>query len=389
MLPRVKIAFLAGALGLVGESPDGLVALAVGAAQVSETFALGKPYTLRRTADLIPLGLSSANNPLLVRHVQDFYAEAPEGTELVIYGVPKSQTLTQLCNKQSGLIANLILQAGGRLRAVLLVRDAEVGAATAGLEADVLTALPLAQQLAQWAAEDQYAPLVILLEGRGLSTKTVKDLSSEACDRVGVVVGDTISDSHGACMGLLAGRIARTSVQRHIGRVQDGALASQKMYLAGSLIEEHVSLLEELHAKRYIYPRTYVGRTGYYLADDHLASAGTGDYAQLAHRRVIDKAYRIAYNTLLDYMLDEIELNPDGTMLAPVLKAWEAAVRTAINREMTARGELSPGADGGCRCRINPLQNVVATSRIEITLQVRPHGYARYIDVSLGFQVYK
>lgn len=102
---------------------------------------------------------------------------------------------------------------------------------------------------------------------------------------------------------------------------------------------------------------------------------------------MIDKAYRIAYGELLTHMLEDVALNEDGTMFAPVLKAWEASVETAINREMTARGELSGGEDGGCRCVIDPRQNVVSTSRINITLQVRPHGYARYIDVSLGFLV--
>lgn len=380
---------MSGQLGLVGESPDGLVALAVGAISVSSTFALGKAYTLRREEDLAALGVTASNNALMTKHVQDYYSVAPAGTELVIYGLDKAQTLTQLCNKTTGALRNLIMQTNGRLRAVLVARDAEVGAATAGLEEDVITALPLAQQLAQWATEELYAPLMLILEGRGLNPKSVKDLSAEGCDRVGVLVGDTDRESKGACVGLLAGRMSQTPVHRHLGRVMDGAWVRKPMYIGGKPVEESISLIEELHSKRYIHPRTYVGRTGYYVADDHLATASTSDYGQIAHRRVIDKAYRIAYNALLDYVNDEIELNGDGTMQAPVLKAWEAAVRTAIDREMTARKELSPDNHGACRCVIDPKQNVVATSRIQLTLQVRPHGYARYIDVALGFQVNK
>lgn len=378
---------MAGLLGAVGESSDGLVALATGATAVSTTFALGKVYTLRRLSDLTGLGVTDVNNPVLVHHVRDYYSEAPEGTELVIYGIDKTQTMTQLCNKETGALRELILQTKGHLRAILVARDAEVGANTAGLEADVLSAIPVAQALATWATEVMYAPLVVILEGRGLNPKSVKDLSDEGCDRVGVLVGDTTAESTGACVGLLGGRIARTSVQRHIGCVQDGALASRTMYLAGKPVEEQVSLIEELHGKRYIHPRSYVGRTGYYLTDDSLATPATEDYGQLAARRVIDKAYRIAYNVLLSHLMEDVALNEDGTMLAPVLKAWETSVETAINREMTARGELSGGSDGGCRCVIDPRQNVVSTSRINITLQVRPHGYARYIDVALGFLV--
>lgn len=387
MLPRVKIAFLSGALGLVGQSPDGLVALAVGAAQVSDTFALNTVYTLRRASDLDKLGVTAINNPVLTRHVQDYYREAGDGSELIIYGLDKAQTMTQLCNPTTGGLRDLITKANGRLRGILVARDAVVGESPAGIEADVLTAIPQAQELAEWATASLYAPLMIILEGRGLTGKSLKDLGTMSCNRVGVLVGDTTAESKGACVGLLAGRIAKTAVHRHIGRVEDGALASRTMYLAGKSLEESLSLIEELHAKRYITPRSYVGRTGYYLADDNLATANTDDYGQMANRRVIDKAYRIAYNTLLGYMLDDIDLNEDGTMQAAVLKSWEAGVITAIKREMVGRGELSAGEGAACRCIIDPAQDVVSTSRITATLQVRPHGYARYIDVALGFLV--
>ena len=68
-------------------------------------------------------------------------------------------------------------------------------------------------------------------------------------------------------------------------------------------------------------------------------------------------------------------------------KSWQQAVENAINRQMTAKGELSATDGEGCVCFINPKQNVLATSRIELTLKVRPYGYARFIDVNLGFQV--
>ena len=55
---------------------------------------------------------------------------------------------------------------------------------------------------------------------------------------------------------------------------------------------------------------------------------------------------------------------------------------------MTAAGELSADADGtGCKAYVDPTQNVLSTSKIELTLKVRPFGYARYVDVKLGFQV--
>ena len=87
-------------------------------------------------------------------------------------------------------------------------------------------------------------------------------------------------------------------------------------------------------------------------------------------------------------MLDELEINSDGTMQTGVITSWQQTVENAVNRSMTAAGELSASDNGeGCSCYIDPNQNVVATSKVEMTLKVRPFGYARYVDVNLGFQV--
>lgn len=390
MLPRIKIQYLNGQLGTVGESPDGLFALVCGAVAVADTFELEKAYTLRSVEELAALGITATGNPALYKHVAEFYDEAEDGTKLVIYGVAKSAKLTALCDKATGSIRQLVAGQNGALRGVFVARDdtAAPASATDGLDADVFTALPKAQQLAEWATTELYAPLFVVLEGRGYTGTAQKDLSKEAYNRVCVLVGDTVSGSKGACVGTMAGRLASLPVQRNLGRVKDGALFPLEMYIGTKKVDESDSVVADLYDKRYVTPRRYVGRSGYFFADDNMACVPTDDYAHLAPRRVIDKAYRIAYDTLLDMMLDELEVNEDGTLQVGVIKSWQQAVENAINRQMTAAGELSASDDGGgCTCYIDEKQDVLATSKVEVTLKVRPHGYARYIDVNLGFQV--
>jgi hypothetical protein len=86
-------------------------------------------------------------------------------------------------------------------------------------------------------------------------------------------------------------------------------------------------------------------------------------------------------------MLDELEVNSDGTLQRPIVSAWEQAISGAIDNNMTAVGELSAVDGSGCEVFIDPTQDVVSTSRIDINVSVRPHGYARFIDVKLGFTV--
>ena len=388
MLPRIKINYLSGQLGTVGTSPDGLGAIVAGATAVASTFELGISYKLRKLSELTALGVTEENNPTLVHFVRDFYRQAEEGTEVVVCGVDPAKTMTELLAKEEGAVRKLIERHSGALRAIFLSSSAgDSEEVTEGLSPDVYTALPEAQVLADWATSELYAPLFIVIDGRGYTGKNLRDLSKQSYNRVGVLVGSTEKEDKGASLGILAGRIASIPVQRNAGRVRDGALKPETFYLAGKPIEEVQSEIIELYEKRYITFRRYVGRTGYFVADDNLATSPTDDYAQIANRRVIDKAYRLCYDSLLDLMLDELELNEDGTLQAPIIKAWEQKVEDAINRSMTASGELSSEDGEGCRCVIDPKQNVVATSKIELTLKVRPHGYARYINVALGFLV--
>jgi hypothetical protein len=344
--------------------------------------------------DLAALGVTSANNAELYKHAAEFYDEAETGTKLVIYGVSQTATMTDLCDYTKtdvGYCRDLITKLNGTLKgiAVANVNTETTEESTAGIDPDVITALPKAQQLAEWATTELYAPLFFVLEGRNFdSTKTLHDFSTETNNRCAVLLGDTESASKGACIGTLLGRIAGIPVQRNIGRVKDGALAPSLMYIGSSKIDDSPSLVASIYDKGYILPTKYVGKTGYYFCDDRMACDPTDDYAHLTARRVIDKAYRICYTTLLNELLDELEVNENGTLQAAVAKSWQQTVVNAIDSNMTADGELSAGTDGnGCVCFIDETQNVVSTSKVEVTLQVRPFGYARYIDVSLGFQV--
>lgn len=389
MLPKIKIQFINGQLGTVGESPDGLFALVCSAAAVTKKLELGKAYTLHSFDELAALGVTAENNPRLYKHVQDFYTEAEEGTKLVIYPVDKAKTFAELCDKDTGVIKELIMAENGALRGIFLAGDGrEATVTTNGLDNDLFTALPKAQQLAEWATVSLYAPLFIILEGRGYKGGVVKDLHKEAYNRVGVLIGDTVKASEGAAVGLMAGRLATLPVQRNIARVKNGALKPIAMFLGEKPVEENASAVSDLYDASYITPRKYVGKAGYFFTDDRLACEQTDDYAHITARRTIDKAYRIAYTALLDLMMDELAVNDDGTLRHGIIMAWQQMMENAVNRAMTAAGELSADENGaGCKAYIDPKQNVLSTSKIELVLKVRPFGYARYVDVKLGFQV--
>ena len=384
-LPKVTIKYLNGLLGVAPESQDGLLALVLlGASEVKGTFDAGNPYLIYGPSSLEDLGVTEENNARLVEIVRDFYSEAAEGTPLYIAGY-STGTMTAFCNKDTGKLVRLVEQLKGEVRGIVLASTA-TDEATEGIADDVLDAVPVAQLAAEHCADALYAPVFVVLEGRSfVSAADLPDMTQSNYNRVAIVIGDTKKDSQNAAVGILAGRIAAVPIQRNIGAVLSGALKVTEMYLGGELVDKSMNDVRTINDKGYLVPRIHIGRAGYYFTDDVLCCDLTDDYAHLTARRTVDKAARIAYDTLLDFLLAEIEINENGTMQEPVIKSWQAAVESAIDGQMTTKGELSAIDGSGCKCIIDASQNVLSTGRVDVTLKVRPFGYAREIVCKLGF----
>lgn len=370
MLPRVKINYLNGQLGTVPESEDGLFGLVFVGFGHPEGVNEHDTYCIRSVADLETLGFTAGEHAEVHRQVEDFYREAEVGTKLVlVFG--DHETMLDMMTDSPHVLLDVV--SSENLRGLFII-DSNRSDATESVVA-------AAQGIADNSTDVNFSPIFICL-----AVGAEEDFADKAYNRVCLLAGSNNEDGY-PCTGIMAGRLASIPVHRNIGRVKDGPLKADTMHYEGGPIYPGLSVIADRHDECYITPRQYVGLSGYYFADDCMACDPTDDYAHLTARRTVDKAYRIAYRTLVQFMLDEIEVNEDGTMQNGVLKSWQQAVENAINREMTAKGELSATDGEGCVCYIDPKQNVLATSRIELTLKVRPYGYARFIDVNLGFQV--
>lgn len=394
MLPRVKIFFENGALGKVATSADGVLGIMCTGVAVSTTFSLATAYTLFGIAGLATLGITSTNNPAIYKIIVDFYKVAGEGTEVWLMAFPDTVKLSDMVDIADATKAKAFINAAnGRLRGLVLSRTPAVGytpTITNGLDADVALAITNAQALAAWSQTSKFAPVFVAIEGYAYSgtASALADLTTMSNNSVCVLIGDNVVNTKKAAMGVLAGRIASIPVQRNIGRVRDGALLTTAF-----IVDKTVELadVESIHNKGYITFRTFIGRSGYFFSDDPMATLPTDDYSSLTARRTIDKAYRIAYQTMLDNLLDEVPVTSEGKLQVPLITSWQTDVEKDIAAQMTALGELSADAtdpnDKGVICFIDPDQNIVSTSRLDVRVRVRPFGYPRYIDVYLGFQV--
>jgi len=201
-----------------------------------------------------------------------------------------------------------------------------------------------------------------------------------------MMVGDSTSDSITAAVGLLAGRIASIPVHRSVARVKTGPLPVSDLFLGYK--EPDSTYAGAVDDYGYITFRSFVGKGGYYFTDDKLATSAADDYSTIARRRTIDKAYRIAYQTLLNYVNDEIAVTGSGAISAPIAKSIQSAVETAIENGMAGSLGVDPAdpKDTGVQCYIDASQNIVSTGKLNVSLRIKPFGYAKYIEVSLGFK---
>lgn len=392
-LPKVKIDYGNGALGQAIASADGLLCLiVVGAVAIADKFDLAKTYPLRKTGDLENLGITSDNNPEMYNLVKGYYTEATEGTKVYIIGYPDTLKMSDVLDYDNPYARNIIESLNGEVRGLFITAKAGANPTiTKGFDDDLEAAKLNAETLGDWATEVRFAPIFVIIDGLSFSgdPEAVEDMRKQNYNRVGVVVGAGAPGSANQSIGLIAGRVAISPVQRNIGRVADGALNVLAMYAGDKSVE--VADVETLHDKGYITFRTFTGMSGYYISDDPLASKATDDYNQLTRRRVIDKAYRIAYAVLIEKLLDEIPVKSDGTMIETYARSFELSVENAIATNMTANGELSTdpadSTDRGVTFIVDRTINVLATNRVEGDLSVRPHGYGKEIKVRLGFMV--
>lgn len=398
-LPNVNIGLAQGALGQTTATNDQVSGFIMGSTVAGSEIPFDTAKQIFSLQDAVDLGLNSEydsdNSVYVYGQLKDFYAEAP-GAECWIMlfnsaSDDKNSVLTPIGSSKAEILLDA---ANGEIKRLAVSghsgEDSEVYVADpesfGGIDPKAIDSLTTGQALAEEYA-DRNQPFRLVIEGSGY-TGTVADLynykgsSGTAYNRCAIVIGATAANS--ACVGLAMGRKAANPVQRNIGRVKDGGLntTTTAMLSDGTTVESiQPSELDNLHNKGYIFMRTYSGKSGYFFNDDSMATSASDDYSFWARGEVIDKAQRIAYGVYINELLDEIPIDSDGKVAPALTGHWEALIENAINQQMTANGEIS-----SVRAVIDPEQNVLSTNKVEVELYVTPVGYAKEINVTLGFE---
>jgi len=393
-LPGVFITNTDGALITVEALADGICGIVLSSDVAPSGLALATAKKVSTIAEVKALGIDEAfdsdNSVHAYSQMSEFFLEGGEGSEIWLMVLPQTLTMEDICDPANEYAKKLIDSADGEIRllGVTRVPDATYTPTyTKGLDDDVMDALIKLQSLAS-NYEAAQIPFVGILEGRDYqgTAADLENLREASYNHCAVMIAGSgaTEAKEDASVGALLGRLAKIPVQRKASRVKDGAVALSKAYLTdGTEITGTVANnteLKDLHTKGFIALRRFNGKTGLFFTSDPIASSG--DYNMIGRRRVINKARMIAYITYLQEVDDDLEVDANGRIAAPIIKSWQAKIVTAINLQMGGdNGEIS-----SVRCVLDPLQDIISTNKVAGKIYITPKGYSSEIEMDLGFE---
>jgi hypothetical protein len=375
-LPKVTLLYTNGNLLQDVGAIDGICAI-VGTGTTAGL--LNKPKTVYNLDDAIALGFTLLAEPDMYRHVQEFYQAVGGNKELKIMIVANTVTLTQMLDNTNSTNGAKLLtnEFAGQVRLLSVYRKPP-GGYTGGanfIDADVVAAIPNAKVFGD-ARLAELAPMRILIEGRVQNPSAANTLipNTSTNGYAGVVLGGTLNDGS-ASVGLALGRLAKYGAEIKIGKVANGPLPVSTIYVGDKLLKD-VSNLATLHGNGFISFMTYPQKAGYFFGIDRMCSLD--DFRLLAYGRVVDKAAVIAAAVFTEDIESEIDIDASGKIASYEVTHLEQRIKQQI--QVSMGNQIS----GEPIVYINPDQNIIATSKLNVKLRIRPKGYTSFIDVELG-----
>jgi hypothetical protein len=351
--------------------------------QLADDFGIS-PVTVDESA--APSNAQAAMN-FMDYHVKEFFRMSPYGT--LYLAVRLSGDIT------GADIESIQDYAGGELR--------QAGIGAAGDTAITAT------QISAWQAtastlEQQHQPLSIIVGLRkgkmgkiGASlASTGGGLSATGRCNVSLVVAQDLNPEliagmkpsasknleEVAAIGTALGAVSAASVHESIAWVQKFPLGLlMPGFVTGELVKEVSKGIQDfVDQNRYIFARTYTGEADCYFNDSHTLDKPTSDYAYIENVRTMDKATRGIRANLLPYLNAPLYVDAaTGKLRADTVAVLETVAGRALE-DMEKAGELS-----GYKAVIDPDQNVLATSLLEVIIQQVPVGVMRKVTVKIGF----
>ena len=259
-------------------------------------------------------------------------------------------------------------------------------------EDDLVTLQGIGDTLAEEGAELSivYAPKVTSINS--LPT----DIAGANKSRVSVIIGqagsgtgaelykDTKNTGKASVSGLgvVMGIISKAKVHQCIAWVKQFPTGiSLPAFGDGTLLRDiDKALVEQLDTARYLFFVTKTGQAGSYMNDSHTMDSATSDYASIESVRTMDKGVRGVRTYIIPELGGNVYIDAQTGKLASYTVSYLETVANHAFEDMEKAGELS-----GYKVEINPDQDVLSTSEVELVIKKVAVGVMRHVRIKIGF----
>ncbi len=180
------------------------------------------------------------------------------------------------------------------------------------------------------------------------------------------------------------GGTVRGGPQTHAGRVSDGALAQIVVDPTndpadGFVYHDELSSPSLTDARFAAFTRRK-GKPGFFVRDPLLMSPAGSDFKLLPHGLVMDIGTSLEHQTMEELVNSDVRTNDNGTIDETAAQGIELVMRGVLRDNMLAKGMIS-----GFTFTIDRTNNVLNTSQVNYTSELRSRAYVLQINGTIGF----
>lgn len=274
----------------------------------------------------------------------------------------------------------------GKIRQMAVYTQATYATATSTLLQAQATAMDLVKKPLSIFYQGDYSAVSDLTTLTDLHTLTDENVSStfgQDGANLGFTLWSATAKSIG-CAGTMLGAESLAKVSESIAWVGKFPIAEVEFdTLAFANGDQHNGLTDgqkdAVDALGYVFLKKHINFSGSFFNNDYTAISETSDYSRVRMSRTIDKAIRGLDGSIMPALSSPLLVNTDGTLTEDTIAYFKSLSNISLDA-MVRDGELS-----GFSVIINPVQNVLTSGELVITVELLPVGVADNIVVNIGF----
>jgi len=205
-----------------------------------------------------------------------------------------------------------------------------------------------------------------------------------ACPRVAIAAG--FCDVSSPLDARLDKRSAGWPIAARLAAIPPGRKASRRA--SGPLarvdaLHRDERATEGLWAAKFSVLQTDLGNAGEFFVTEAQTVAATGsDFGEVQRRFVMDVAEAAAFAALKRFEDDEVRVNATTGLIDEVdARRVENYVRAQVAAQLLTRPDAS-----AVTCQTIRTDNLLTTETLRVRLRIVPLGYAKYIELTVGFE---